>query len=128
MPKSGFLCYTGELVFFFLGLKIQFSTRICYIPSKIIHKLPVIEAQLHQIELYAALKSEGIKNCYSPNTSWDEHDVYLISGLNSAGFSILKEQMDLASPSIWQQHMQFTFHMGSLSGNCQTIKCHKELL
>lgn len=114
--------------FFFLGVKIPFSTRIWYIPLKIIWKFPVIETQLHQTELYAALKSKRIKNCYSPNTSWDEHGAYLTSGLNSAGFSILKEQMDLASPSIWQQNMQFTSHMGSLSGNHQTIKCHKKLL
>ena len=113
---------------FHLGVKIQLSTRMWYIPSKIIYKFPVTEAQLHQIELYTALKSKRIKNCYSPNTSWDEHDVYLTSGLNSAGFSVLREQMDLASPSIWQQHMQFTSHMGSLSGNHHTIKCHKELL
>lgn len=68
------------------------------------------------------------EECYSPNTSRDEHDVYLISCFNSAGFSALKEQMDLASPSIWQPHMQFTSHMGSLSGNRQTIKCHQKLL
>lgn len=126
MPKLGVIW--GSSYFFLLGMKIQFSTRMWYMPSKIIYKVPVIEAQLHQLQLYAALKSKRIKNCYSPNTSWDEHDVYLTSGLNSAGFSILKEQMDLASPSIWQQHMRFTSHMGSLSGNCQTIKCHKKLL
>lgn len=87
----------------------------------------MIEARLPQIQLYAMLKSKRIKNCYSPNTSWGEHYVYLTSGFNSAVFSVLKEQMDPASPSIWQQHMQFTSHMG-LSGNRQTIKCHKKLL
>lgn len=78
-----------------------------------------------------ALRSAQVKKnkkCYRPNTSRNERDVYLISCLNSAGFSILRVQMHLASPSIWQQHMQFTSHMGSLSGNRQTIKCHEKLL
>lgn len=113
---------------FSLGVKIQFSTRMWYIPSQIINKFPVTEAQLHQTELCAALKRKRIKNCYSPNTSWDEHDVYLTSGLNSAGSSLLTEQTDLASPSIWWQRMQFTSHMGFFSGNRPTIKCHKKSL
>lgn len=48
--------------FFSLGVKIQTSTRICYIPSKIVHKFPAVEALLHQIELCAVLKWKRIKN------------------------------------------------------------------
>lgn len=130
MPEFGFLCYMGKLIrsFFSLGVEIQFTTRRWYIPSQIINKFPVTEAQPPQTELCAALKRERIKNCYSPNTSWDEQDVYLTCGLNSAGSSLLAEQTDPASPSIWQQHMQFTSHMGSFSGNGLTIKCHKKSL
>lgn len=62
LPKFGFVCCMGCFIFFSLGVKIQTSTRICYIPSKIVHKFPAVEALLHQIELYAVLKWKRIKN------------------------------------------------------------------
>lgn len=129
MPEFGFLCFMGKFIsgFFSLGVKIQFTTRMRCIPSQIINKFPVTEAQPHQTELCAALKRKRIKSCYSPNTSWDEHDVYLTSGLNSAGSSLLTEQTDPASPSIWQQHMQFTFHMGSFFRQPSDYKMSQEV-